>query len=155
MALDKDGTVWVGTNDGLALFYSTSKIFKDGANYDASRILVPRNDGSNQADYLLSGESVLSISVDEANNLWVGTKNGVFHISCEGSTTWYEFAKTIFRLAGFHDIALEPCSSTDIPRPAKRPHNTVLSKEKVKSLGLPKLPPWQEALAQFIHQEWH
>ena len=91
MALDKDGTVWIGTNDGLALFYSTSKIFKDGANYDASRILVPRNDGSNQADYLLSGESVLSISVDEANNLWVGTKNGVFHISNNGLTEYKHF----------------------------------------------------------------
>ncbi len=84
MAVDKNGTVWIGTNDGLALFYSTSKIFRQGVNYDASRILVPRNDGSGQADYLLSGESVLSICVDEANNLWVGTKNGVFYISNNG-----------------------------------------------------------------------
>ena len=91
MALDKDGTVWIGTNDGLAQFYSTSKIFKQGTNYDASRILVPRNDGSGQADYLLSGESVLSISVDEANNLWVGTKNGVFHISNNGLTEYNHF----------------------------------------------------------------
>jgi dTDP-4-dehydrorhamnose reductase len=80
---------------------------------------------------------------------------GTFHISCEGATTWYEFAKTIFRVAGYFDISLEPCSITDIPRPAKRPRNVVLSKEKLKSIGLPKLPPWQEALAQFIHQEWH
>lgn len=93
MALDKDGTVWIGTNDGLAQFYSTSKIFRDGANYDASRILVPRNDGSNQADYLLSGESVLSISIDEANNLWVGTKNGVFHIANNGLTEYHHFTQ--------------------------------------------------------------
>ena len=93
MALDKDGTVWIGTNDGLAQFYSTSKIFKQGANYDASRILVPRNDGSGQADYLLSGESVLSICVDEANNLWVGTKNGVFYISNNGLTEYHHFTE--------------------------------------------------------------
>lgn len=93
MAIDKDGTVWIGTNDGLAQFYSTSKIFKQGANYDASRILVPRNDGSGQADYLLSGESVLSICVDEANNLWVGTKNGAFYISNNGLTEYHHFTE--------------------------------------------------------------
>lgn len=93
MALDKNGTMWIGTNDGLALFYSTSKIFQQGANYDASRILVPRNDGSGQADYLLSGESVLSICVDEANNLWVGTRNGVFYISNNGLTEYHHFTQ--------------------------------------------------------------
>lgn len=93
MALDKNGTMWIGTNDGLALFYSTSKIFQQGANYDASRILVPRNDGSGQADYLLSGESVLSICVDDANNLWVGTKNGVFYISNNGLTEYHHFTQ--------------------------------------------------------------
>ena len=93
MALDKNGTVWIGTNDGLAQFYSTSKIFKQGVNYDASRILVPRNDGSGQADYLLSGESVLSICVDDANNLWVGTKNGVFYISNNGLTEYHHFTQ--------------------------------------------------------------
>ena len=93
MAIDKNGTVWVGTNDGLAQFYSTSKIFKQGVNYDASRILVPRNDGSGQADHLLSGESVLSICVDEANNLWVGTKNGAFYISNNGLTEYNHFTQ--------------------------------------------------------------
>ena len=93
MAIDKDGTVWIGTNDGLAQFYSTSKIFRQGANYDASRILVPRNDGSGQADYLLSGESVLSICVDDANNLWVGTRNGAFYISNNGLTEYHHFTQ--------------------------------------------------------------
>ena len=93
MAIDKDGTVWIGTNDGLAQFYSTSKIFKQGTSYNASRILVPRNDGSLQADYLLSGESVLSICVDDANNLWVGTKNGVFYISNNGLTEYHHFTQ--------------------------------------------------------------
>ena len=93
ITMDKNGTVWVGTNDGLALFYSTSKIFKQGVNYDASRILVPRNDGTGQADYLLSGESVTSICVDDANNLWVGTKNGVFYISNNGLTEYHHFTE--------------------------------------------------------------
>lgn len=93
MAKDRNGTVWVGTNDGLAMFTSTTKIFESGANYDATRILVPRNDGSGQADYLLSGESVLSIAVDGANNLWIGTTNGAFYISNNGLTEYHHFTQ--------------------------------------------------------------
>lgn len=109
MALDKNGTVWVGTNDGLAQFYSTSKIFQNGANYDASRILVPRNDGSGQADYLLAGESILSIAIDEANNLWVGTKNGAFHISNNGLTEYNHFTESNSPLLSnvVQDIAID------------------------------------------------
>ena len=108
MAVDSKGTVWVGTNDGLATFYSTHKIFQQGANYDASRILVPRNDGSGQADYLLSGESVLSIAIDDADNLWVGTNSGVFYISNNGLTEYHHFTIENSPLLSnsVHDIAI-------------------------------------------------
>lgn len=109
MTTDKNGTVWVGTNDGLAMFTSTSKIFQSGANYDATRILIPRNDGSGQADYLLSGESVLSIAVDGANNLWVGTSNGAFYISNNGLTEYHHFTQENSPLLSnrIQDIAID------------------------------------------------
>lgn len=89
-ATDRNGTVWVGTNDGVGLFYNTRKIF-DNSTYDCSRILVPRNDGSGQADYLLSGQSVYCIAADGANNIWFGTSNGVFHTSNNGLTEYHHF----------------------------------------------------------------
>ena len=87
---DNNGTVWVGTTDGVALFYDSKKIFKNST-YACSRILIPRNDGTGQADYLLSGQSVLAIAVDGANNLWFGTTNGVIHTSNDGQTTYHHF----------------------------------------------------------------
>lgn len=109
MAKDKNGTVWVGTNDGLAMFTSTSKIFESGANYDATRILVSRNDGSGQADYLLSGEAILSIAIDGANNLWVGTNNGTFYISNNGLTEYHHFTEDNSPLLSnrIQDIAID------------------------------------------------
>ena len=109
MTKDKNGTVWVGTNDGLAMFTSTSKIFQSGANYDATRILIPRNDGSGQADYLLSGESVLSIAIDGSNNLWVGTNNGAFYISNNGLTEYHHFTQENSPLLSnkIQDIAID------------------------------------------------
>ena len=89
-ATDRNGTVWIGTTDGVALFYDTKKIFNNST-YTCSQILIPRNDGSGQADYLLSGQSVLSVAVDGANNIWFGTTDGVFLISNDGQTTYHHF----------------------------------------------------------------
>jgi len=87
---DRNGTVWVGTNDGVGLFYNTKKIF-DNSTYDCSKILVPRNDGSGQADYLLSGQSIYCIAADGSNKMWFGTSNGVFQISNDGLTEYHHF----------------------------------------------------------------
>ncbi|MDA3944870.1 MAG: T9SS type A sorting domain-containing protein [Bacteroidetes bacterium] len=84
MAVDLEGAVWVGTDAGPAIFYNTERIFIQGQNYDAQRILVPRNDGTGQADYLLGSEKILAIAVDGANNKWFGTENGVFLMSNDG-----------------------------------------------------------------------
>ena len=89
-ATDNNGTVWIGTTDGVALFYDSKKIFRNNS-YTCSRILIPRNDGTGQADYLLSGQSVLAIAVDGANNLWFGTNNGVIQTSNDGQTTFHHF----------------------------------------------------------------
>ncbi len=87
---DNDGTVWVGTTDGLALFKDSNSIFNSNT-YECSRILIPRNDGTGQADYLLSGQTVLAIAVDGANNMWFGTTNGVIQTSNDGQTTYHHF----------------------------------------------------------------
>ena len=87
---DRNGTVWVGTTDGVGLFYDSRRIMQNNS-YACSRILIPRNDGTGQADYLLSGQSVLCMAVDGANNIWFGTNNGVLHTSADGQTTYHHF----------------------------------------------------------------
>lgn len=91
MAVDHDGAVWVGTDEGPAVFYDPDRIFEQGVNYDAQQILIPRNDGSGQADYLLATEKILSIAVDGSNKKWFGTENGVFLISKDGLEQIYYF----------------------------------------------------------------
>ena len=49
-----------------------------------TQVKVPRNDGTNYADYLLTGIDVLSIAIDGANRKWFGTNNnGVYLISAD------------------------------------------------------------------------
>jgi hypothetical protein len=94
MAEDKDGEVWIGTDEGVAVFYSPGNIFTTGYNFDAQRILIPRNDGSGLADILLEFETVTAIAVDGNNNKWIGTdRSGVFQISPDGQKELQHFTE--------------------------------------------------------------
>lgn len=78
---------------------------------------------------------------------------GTFHLTCEGDATWADFAEEIFRLAG-RDQKVEPCATEDFPRPAPRPKNSRLEKTALRLAGLPPMPSWQDALADFMKTEF-
>ncbi len=84
LAEDKDGNIWVGSNVGLLLL-------NDEYQRDPSKgfyqVKVPRNDGTNYADYLLAGLDIATIAIDNANRKWVGTStDGVYVISADNMT---------------------------------------------------------------------
>jgi dTDP-4-dehydrorhamnose reductase len=73
---------------------------------------------------------------------------GIYHGTNTGSTSWFDFAQEIFRLAGADTSRLTPVSSTEFPRPAKRPKYSVLGHENWNKCGLQEMRNWQDALAQ-------
>jgi dTDP-4-dehydrorhamnose reductase len=77
---------------------------------------------------------------------------GTFHLTCEGEATWYEFACAIFRLRGIEQKVV-PCTTAEFPRPAPRPTNSRLEKRALRLAGLPPMPHWEDALAEFLVQE--
>ena len=74
---------------------------------------------------------------------------GIMHLTCEGETTWYDYAKEIFRVAGVKQDVV-PCTTAEFPRPAHRPANSSLEKAALKQSGLPPMPHWQDALCEFM-----
>ena len=83
-AEDKNGNLWLGTNQGVLVMYSPYRLFTDGELY-AQPILIPRKDGSGLADPLLGTQIVSTIEVDGANRKWLGTAGGgVYLVSEEG-----------------------------------------------------------------------
>lgn len=83
IAADADGNIWVGTDMGPAVFYNPGKAFT--SELKASRIRIPRNDGSGLADYLLGTETVTAIAADGANRKWFGTiSSGAYLMSDDG-----------------------------------------------------------------------
>ena len=74
---------------------------------------------------------------------------GILHVTNDGHCTWHEFATEIVRLAGYR-VPVEPITTTDMPRPAKRPAYSVLSAERLHQLGFT-MPSWQDGLQRFMH----
>ena len=88
-AEDKDGNIWIGTNLG-PLMLSASEIASGGETF--TQVKVPRNDGTNFADYLLTGVDISCMAVDEANRKWFGTySNGAYLISADNIEEVYHF----------------------------------------------------------------
>ena len=78
---DLEGNIWVGTSQGPFMLTS-NEAGTDNAVFQ--QIKVPRNDGSDYADYLLSGVNISSIAIDGGNRKWFGTDGaGVFLVSSD------------------------------------------------------------------------
>ena len=94
IAEDNDGSIWVGTNNGLGIYSSPEDVF-DNTTFLPSRIKLPReNDEDDAADYLLDSEVVKAIAVDGGNRKWIGTgSSGLFLVSPDGLTTIHHFTK--------------------------------------------------------------
>jgi len=80
-------------------------------------------------------------------------KNGkIYHYSNEGVASWYDFATEIMEIANL-DCVVKPILTRDYPEtPAKRPHFSVMSKEKIKSDFDITIPHWKVTLKECIKQ---
>jgi len=74
---------------------------------------------------------------------------GLYHITNNGECSWYQFAKTIFELAGLTPDLIETTSAAYDAR-AARPAYSVLDNANLRSLGLDDLRPWQDALKAYL-----
>ncbi len=76
----------------------------------------------------------------------------IFHFGNDGTVSWADFAAHILKTAAYDDAMVTAIPSTRLDRPAKRPHNSVLSLQKTRGrLGV-HLRPWQDAFLDFLHE---
>ena len=75
--------------------------------------------------------------------------SGLYNLVCGGQTTWYGFAQTILEASSPSQSAkLTPIPTSEYPTPAKRPLNSILSTEKLKSaFGI--IPPTWDVTLKF------
>jgi dTDP-4-dehydrorhamnose reductase len=83
-------------------------------------------------------------------NLILTGRYGLYHISSEGQCSWYDFTSYIFERAGL-DAKLTPVKSSEFASPVRRPANSVLSKAKLRSVGV-SIPSWKDALPRYLQE---
>lgn len=74
---------------------------------------------------------------------------GTYHITNQGCTTWYGFAKKIVELAGL-STRVVPCTTEEFPRPAPRPKNSRLSHRLYDNAIGDRMPTWEEGLRKYF-----
>ena len=70
---------------------------------------------------------------------------GVYHLAGRGQTTWFDLTRRLYQLFGVQ-TAVEPCTTDEFPRPAKRPAYSVLTTNREPEILL---PSWEVGLEQF------
>jgi dTDP-4-dehydrorhamnose reductase len=75
---------------------------------------------------------------------------GIYHGTNGGQASWFEFAREIFSLAGADMNRVVPVSSSEYPRPAKRPSYSVLSHEEWSMTSIAPMRDWKIALASVM-----
>ena len=76
---------------------------------------------------------------------------GIYHTTNIGYTTWFDFTKKIFELSNI-SCKVNPVTSEEFVRPAKRPKNSKLSKDKILEEGIT-IPDWEDGLKRYLIAE--
>lgn len=90
IAEDHNGQIWIGTSSGPIVITNPDNVFSDS--FRCTRIKIARNDGTDNADYLLQNINITDIFVDGANRKWIGTReSGLYVVSADGSEVLEHF----------------------------------------------------------------
>ena len=79
-------------------------------------------------------------------------KFGTYHITSNGSCSWYEFAKNIFNIANLN-VSLEKADASDFNKNINRPKYSVLKNNNLQIIDLDVMPHWRDALDKFINSK--
>lgn len=78
---------------------------------------------------------------------------GLYHLTCEDSCSWYEFAREIFTVLNLKTPLYE-AKVKDFPPTVKRPFYSVLENQRFNALGSERMPHWRDALHTFLQQHY-
>jgi dTDP-4-dehydrorhamnose reductase len=93
-----------------------------------------------------------SYTLDLARKIWrvlPRARHPIYHLTNAGRTSWYDFARRIFALAGLAPD-LQPVTTAEFGARARRPAFSVLAHGNLAALGEDDLRPWDEALAAYL-----
>lgn len=100
------------------------------------------------SDEILTPTYTLDLA-NQINELIKTDSHGIFHITNEGSCSWYEFAKEIFEFLDIK-VNLKEIKQSEFTSEVKRPRYSVLENNELKSLGINRMKHWKDALHSYL-----
>jgi hypothetical protein len=108
---DKNGEVWLATDNGIIIFYNPDDVFEESFIPDRVQLTSYGNDTTEQ--WLLGTDIVTDIEVDGGNRKWLATQSsGLFLVSENGKKELLRFDKYNSPLISntINDVAVHPVS---------------------------------------------
>ena len=139
-------TSWVYANRGSNFLRTMLRL---GAERDELRVVSDQIGAPTWARLIAEATALalMSLSSEEGDASTRKNLAGVYHMTCAGAGSWYEFAQSIFEKSSAPKVPrLFPITSAEYPTLAKRPRNSSMSNEKLKRTFGIELPSWRAAL---------
>ena len=128
----------------------TAWLYGDGNNFVKTMIGLSKNNKTLKVVSDQIGSPTSTVDLSKVIIKLIEDKNyGLFHCTCKGECSWYDFARKIFDLLDI-DIEVLPCTTEEFPRPAKRPKYSVLRNYMLECTTGDITRPWEDSLAEYL-----
>lgn len=145
-----EGEILVKNHNPRHYIVRTAWLYGDGNNFVRTMINLSKTNKTIKVVNDQKGTPTSAVDLAKVIIKLVEDKNyGLFHCTCKGECTWYEFTKEIFRLKGITTEVL-PCTTAEFPRPAKRPEYSVLRNYMLELTTGDITRTWQEAICEYL-----
>ncbi|MFO7192584.1 MULTISPECIES: dTDP-4-dehydrorhamnose reductase [Thermocrispum] len=138
-------TAWVYGVGGSNFVHTIARLEREK---ETLRVVDDQHGSPTSAEALAGGLLQLAERIADGQ----GPEQRTLHCTCQGSTTWFGFARAIFEELDADPERVQPCSTQDFPRPAPRPARAVLSPRSWLAAELDPMPAWREALAAYVRK---
>lgn len=128
----------------------TAWLYGDGKNFVKTMLRLSEEHDTVRVVGDQFGSPTSTTELAKAISALLPTENyGLFHGTCEGSCSWADFAKEIFRMAG-KDTHVEAITTAEYPTPAVRPAYSVLENYMLKLTTDVQFAQWEDAAAVYV-----
>ena len=145
-----EGEVLVKNHNPKHYIVRTAWLYGDGNNFVKTMLNLSKTHKTLKVVNDQTGTPTSTVDLARVIIKLVEDKNyGLFHCTCKGQCTWYDFTKEIFRIKGI-DTEVLPCTTDQFPRPAKRPEYSVLRNYMLELTTGDITRTWQEAINEYL-----
>lgn len=149
----QSGDVFVRANCSKFFILRTAWVYGEGKNFVRTMLRLAQNNQKVRVVTDQYGTPTSALELARAIIFLMETDSyGIYHATCEGSTTWYDFAVTIFRMAGI-EIEVEPITTGEFLAPAKRPMYSILDNKALRERHGYYMRDWKDALYEYMSAE--